>query len=545
MRQQHPKRRPGPGRLPSRHDDRGSMALALMAVVVGMMLAGLMLPMVIAQGRSSRFDISRVHALHAAQAGVDAMLGQIRQSTTTDSNGNVWGNSIGLPCWTQANPFSGTVDGVSSEQYSVYLSYYASNPTLTPAPSPMLCAAGYGTWDPTLQTSTPRYAIIHSTGTDGAATTGTSKGRTVASTYVFQTDDANIPGGQIRIYPDGSGNLWCLDAGSATPAAGTQLLLRACSTASPPSAQQTFAYRGDLSIQLVSSVSTAQPSGLCVDTSPTTHASTGVKIVLNPCAVANPAQCKVITACSPWNQQWSVDDNAHLRGALTDQSNTDSYCINAPSQSDGAAITLATCAGGITDTYQTWIPSPTAGAGMAGAANNQIVNYRQFATCLDVTGQNINSSFLILYTCKQNPNPNNVLWNQKFAPSPALGSAPATVLLKTTTGGVTYCLTSPLTSGGYPRMTTPCPASAVGKTAYSWTVYQTQDANGLDLPYAMKYTIVDANGQCLALGQNSDLYTGQYLKAVMAPCDGTTSQKWNANASLDAARIVNTHETQQ
>ena len=84
---------------------------------------------------------------------------------------------------------------------------------------------------------------------------------------------------------------------------------------------------------------------------------------------------------------------------------------------------LASCAGSVTDTAQTWVPSPTAGAGMAGAGNSQLVNYRQFATCLDVTGQDPTSAFLILYTCKQNPNPANVAWNQKFTPSPALGAA--------------------------------------------------------------------------------------------------------------------------
>ena len=74
-------------------------------------------------------------------------------------------------------------------------------------------------------------------------------------------------------------------------------------------------------------------------------------------------------------------------------------------------------------------------------------------------------------------------------------------------------------------------------------MYQTQDAAGNDLPYAQKYTLVDGAGRCLGPGPNSDLLNGQYVKAVVATCDGTTGQKWNANASLDAAKLTNTHET--
>ena len=82
-------------RMPSRDDDRGSLIMAMMAILVGTMLGGLMLPMVINQDRSTRFDITRVHSLHAAQTGIDVVLGQIRSSTTTDSDGNVWGDVTG------------------------------------------------------------------------------------------------------------------------------------------------------------------------------------------------------------------------------------------------------------------------------------------------------------------------------------------------------------------------------------------------------------------------------------------------------------------
>ena len=79
-----------------------------------------------------------------------------------------------------------------------------------------------------------------------------------------------------------------MDAGSTVPAVGTKVVLRECSTSTPLLPQQVFAYRSDLSIQLVSSVTSALPAGLCLDTSPTTHAATGVKLVLNTAPWSTP-----------------------------------------------------------------------------------------------------------------------------------------------------------------------------------------------------------------------------------------------------------------
>jgi hypothetical protein len=163
----------------------------------------------------------------------------------------------------------------------------------------------------------------------------------------------------------------------------------------------------------------------------------------------------------------------------------------------------------------------------------------------------VNASYLILYTCKQNPNPSKVAWNQKFTPSPALGAGPTKVLLTATTGGVTYCLKSPRAVGGYPVLSTPCPSSVTtAGPGFVWTVDQkyTDATKTIQLNYADKYTIRDdtvttpAGGLCLAPGNNSDLLNGEYYKAVVANCDGSTAQKWNADASLDAATVTNTHE---
>ena len=335
-----------------------------------------------------------------------------------------------------------------------------------------------------------------------------------------------------------------MQAENTNPVAGTRIVLRACSGTNPPLDTQVFAYRSDLSIQLVSSVKPATPAGLCVDTQPTAH-STGPGVVLKACGVANPAKCADITRCSPWNQQWSINDLAHFEGAATDQSNTDGTCIHAAAQADGTPLTVQGCKGGTDDPNQTWVPSPNAGAGMAGPTNKQLVNYRQFATCVDITGANISATYAILYTCKQNPDPSRVRWNQKFNPVPALTAAPTTTqLIITGDFGERYCLISARTPGGYARGSGGCPADASTPSSSSWTVYQTQDASGNDLPYAQKFTIVDSSGLCLAPGPNSDMLNNQYLKVIVDTCDGSTSQKWNASASLDRSRVIATHELQ-
>ena len=60
--------------------------------------------------------------------------------------------------------------------------------------------------------------------------------------------------------------------------------------------------------------------------------------------------------------------------------------------------------------------------------------------------------------------------------------------------------------------------------------------------YGNKYVIMNYNGLCLAPGPTNDLFIGQYVKVIVTTCDGSTGQKWNANPSLDSAKLTNTHE---
>jgi hypothetical protein len=538
--------------------DCGSIAFLLLVIVVSTALGAVLMNSIISQSKDTRFAMSRIRALDSAQAGIDYVLGQMRAAVLTSDP--TTGDDGLLPCgpWNDV-PAAGYGPGV----FTVSVAYYTMKPTLAGA-SPMVCTSE-GPYDVNAGTRTPRYALITSTGTDGTSPAGVSQGRSIQTTYVFQTNDVNITGGQIRIFPAGPSQ-YCMDAGS-NPAAGTAVMLQPCSTSNPPIDQQVWAYRSDLSIELVSSAATTS-TGLCISTTSPTH-SANESVVLKACEVADGAVCpggytpttyqqKTGGKCqiSQADEQWSVDDNAHLEGSNSTQTDIDGYCIDAPSQAANVALILSTCAGSVTDTYQTWVPAPTTGAGMAGAGNLQLVNYKQFATCLDVTGQNVAATYLILYTCKQNPNQSKVAWNQKFQPVPALNVTPTTTLLTTTTGGTTYCLYSPQSQGGYPYLVpqvaksasvpNPCPSSvaAAAGTGFQWTVYQrySNSAGTTELPYASRYTIQDASGLCLGPGDNDDLLNGQYYKAVVAQCDGSTGQKWNADPSLDEATLINTHE---
>ena len=102
-------------------DDRGSIALLLLVILVGVSLGALLVPMIISQDRTTRFDTTRVQALDAAQAGLDAMLGKIRLVTTGDAHL--------LPC--PASPTTGVVNG-GPAQYSVTVTYFTADPAQKP-----------------------------------------------------------------------------------------------------------------------------------------------------------------------------------------------------------------------------------------------------------------------------------------------------------------------------------------------------------------------------------------------------------------------------
>jgi hypothetical protein len=226
-------------------------------------------------------------------------------------------------------------------------------------------------------------------------------------------------------------------------------------------------------------------------------------------------------------------------GTNTTGTAMDSYCIVVQSPNvSGSQLVLSTACAGAYDNVHSFSPDKAVGAGMASATYGQLVNYNQFGRCMDVTGGKVNYGYLIAWPCKQDPNPANVSWNQRWT-TPALPSGQdglstnvATGTITTTKSPTTYCLTSPLSTavGQYPQTLT-----CTGGSNQQWTVYGKTDS------YATSYQIKDSSGLCLL--PRDDTYsppdwfqTVNYIsKIYVAACDGSTLQKWNADKNVLSA----------
>lgn len=239
-----------------------------------------------------------------------------------------------------------------------------------------------------------------------------------------------------------------------------------------------------------------------------------------------------------------MNDNAGMQGTDTG-TDLNGLCwgVVTPDQ-PGSNVALGTqCVG--TNGYDnkvSWQPEAAVGAGASGAAYSELVNYAQFGRCLDVTDQNVGSSFLIAWPCKQNPDPTKVAWNQRWtlpATTDGVGSGQITTTIP---DGTKYCLLSPLSSASKTYVTVKkCPDTITQGT--KWTV-RTEVAS-----YAASYQIEDSSGVAGGAGLclqptdpkavPADLFekgTG-ISKIVVQPCTASTLQKWNAPPNIDAPSV--------
>lgn len=558
-------------RWPPATDDRGSLPLALLVTIIGVGLVALLVPIVIMQNQITRAGASRATALAEAEAGIDVAAGQIRAATATVA-GVTAGDPADLPC----GPITGST-GQSGGSYTATISYFLEDPSnhtadpdwLAPQTSAgvgnaMQCSPGYGTHaidSAGDDVYVPSFALIRSTATASGHT------RTLYITYKVQTTNRNISGGFIKIFPPADATeFYCMDAGDpSTWAVGSQVRLQTCPTDGITPDRQRWAYNPNLTIQLTTTVDNPDfaslnngDQGLCLGTSMSSGQSSGQQLTLQACpndpAVPGdpsasppvPPQAAQTPPAQPnYRLMWSIDDNSNLVNSNTSGTGRGNLRVYVSTQQAGQQLVLSSGSGSVTSPNYTWVPSPDAGAGQAGAQNKQLVNFAQFGRCLDVTSQNTSSPFLILYTCKQDPNPSATSWNQKFTASPTLvGAQPQTVSWRTDPGsGTVYCLTTSNSTSTYVHVEK-CSTNSTA-TLYQqqrWTVYQTLDPSSAPLAYRYKFTVVDVNGLCLAPGPSTDLYNGQYYKSVVATCDGTTNQKWNADPNVAATGLSNLHE---
>lgn len=527
-------------RRPRPADERGSMAMLMLVVIVGLMLSALIVPIILAQNRTTQFDTTRVRALGAAQAGIDVALGDLRAALPS-----VVGGSSQLPCASTSSPIAGRVAASTSAPgsvaYNVSVDYFPFDASGVPNMSAkMPCSGTYLSG-----TTTPSYAMLTSLGiVNGPTVNGCPASvapaycRTLVTTYVLRTDSGN-PGGVIQLTPATTGSAaLCMDAGSA-PAVNSGVVLQICSKTNPPIAQQVFAYRGDLTLWLPSSVST-YPNGLCLDINSTATAPVaGDAIVLKACVAAG--------TTPPSTQRWSLNALAEFEASLrSSQTNgvLAALCMSVANPSASLPVGLAACSSTAYDPQQVWRPAPSVGAGAAGLPSStisgrrvsQLVNYNEYSRCLYVTAQDVTTNHLIDYPCTQNPWSGAMKWSEKFS----VRSIPAG--LKSVNGqiyttppplGLNYCLTSPGTSGGYVTIALTCGSSPL----QTWTMY----GGDKSLPYSTKYTIRDSSSPALCLGLTARYGAESWSAIDVEPCTGAAEQKWNAPSSLSII-LQNTSE---
>lgn len=489
-------------------DERGSLPLAMMLTLVGTSLSTLIVPVVISQVRDTQSTVERARALHAAQAGIDMVTGAIRASAGSIAN---------LVCMPAAAPVIGAVGAGLPGRYQVSVEYQDATHKALPCASKLSHLL-----------SVPSYAVITSLGTvEGTAgqpiLPGDPRTRTLTATYVFRFTNANVEGGLVRFY----GGAYCLDGGSGSPGTGTIVTTQPCN---PGSAQQTFAYTKYLTLQLVSSRTAANPLGMCIDSGPSPIS--GALLRFQVCGTA-------VTV--PYHQRWNLNDSSNFQSTSA-AGGLGTSCMHAKAGSTNGAFMEVVGCGGTADNTRTFAPEASVGAGAAGAPYN-LVNFKQFGRCVDVT--NFDTTLdLIVWPCKQAPNPLNVAWNQRFT-VPLAASEQGTVkgLITTydnTRTYKTYCLTTYKPGGAkHFVMMKACPTALdtqEARDAVQWKVsYQ-------EATYGTSYIIKDAYDRCLSPTNlddpalpASDIFKGSTVvsKLTTAVCDGSKLQKWNAPANIE------------
>jgi Tfp pilus assembly protein PilX len=504
----------------------GDEGTALMITIFTMLLVTTMSltvgSAVLLQVRPTQAEQKATRTLTAAEAGFDVALNRIRAAQ--DASGN--GVRTSLPCTATAGTvLTGTMSGTDPSAYSVKIRYYNADPSGQSASwrssSTNLVACSSGA-----PASVPAYALLESTGS-GAAIRGISGldfDRVVEQVYRFNVTNENVLGGQIVL----NTTTTCLTA--ENHANNAKVSVTACDTTGAD-IKQKWSYTPELLLKTYD----ASGNAYCI------QADSSIN-----------AQAKLTSSCDATKavQVWSFNDNGRFEGAEADGSgrpsgDTNGWCLT--TANSNFVVMKQECSGGY-DAVHTFNPVAQVGAGAAGDTTRQLVNYRYFGRCLDVTAQNRDATWLIGYPCKQAPSATYVAWNQKFTWDATTeqfctNTSNAAVTSCALTNSNLYCLSAG-TSGSTPAVGTRVllKLCSTTNTAQKWT------RRG-DLPgnYAASYNILTLNGGlCLDLNpagaSEASTYDKQWGLIQVSTCDGSTRQKWNAPADLSPSSTINTYE---
>ena len=516
-------------------DEGSGLILVFLVMLISSALSLVLLEGAVSMAKQASANNKRVTSLSAAQAGLDAGLGQIRAAVNTVTN---VGDVGSIPCTIAPGQVGGTntpSQGSTTGSYVVSVQYFAVDPT---AQSSAWQANSSNTINcPALghPDKVPGYALLKSTGTSAAG-----KARTVQTTYIFTTTNQNISGGLIHVQGGGQSGIpdLCPDAGSAHPAVGDLITMQPCDSTDQG---QRWAYQTDLSLLLTSTTNDQLPAApMCIQATGTPYAPSGTPLKVAACT-GQPTTGTVSIL-----QQFSYDDNGQFESSkyngTTPALSGLCWKVTTPNTA-GSGLTVNSCG-------QSWRPEAAVGAGMAGANTRQIVNYQEFGRCIDATNQDPNYAFMIAYPCKQSPDPSSLTWNQLYsyiASTTTVGVHQ--ISTADTANGITYCLTSPMAqqtsptvAGPFVRLN-PCPTGALPANM-QWT--ETLNTGN----YLTSWEIQDGENPALCLGVSltgtgtaSTSGLGEWDSLYVQPCDGSLEQKWNAPPNVPAGSLTGTTET--
>lgn len=508
-----------------------AMVTTLLAIMLTATLSMIMLAVIMNQVMPTSYLQTSSQTIFAAEAGVNAVVGQIRTSDSVATPLGVYGDTASLPC--ESAPVMGTVGGATSDlRYEAVVRYYREDPTgqteVWLDANKVTCAVGSG------PVQNPIYALITSTGIGAPVPglSGVSGDRMLQAVYEFQVTNSNIPGGLIFNQADDA-NLdrkFCLEAQGLAPGAYVRYAPVAGCGDDPD--HQLWIYAESYQLKLAST--TVESSGLvplCI-----TRPSSGAMglVTLQP--------CKATTDAARWTQLYSF--NGFL-GFTAENSSITNY-----EETSTRRVVLGANTSTLSGTSRlevrselndrgreavhSFTPEPSVGAANASHDTHQIVNFYEFGRCFDVTRQDLGRTFLIVYPCKQDPSGGSQLaWNHKFfydEPADGLGfTSPQQIyFMSSNTGGSKYCLYSQ-GDGNYVHWRTPCQ----GTSDEQWTRHASTNTLG-------EYTIRDRNGLCVSIGSPyppaiDDLKN--WSTVITEACNGEDWQMWNAPPSTVSASV--------
>ena len=495
-------------RAGSRGESEGGVALltAIFFMVLAAGLSVVLLSAILSQGVPARTAQKNTRTVYSAQAGLQNALGLIRSAAKApDVNGKVFGDPAKLPCSVAGKVTASAGEGAF---YAVTIQYFSEDPAMKDdawrSANDFPCASPGGL------ASVPKFAYVYSGGKDATAPTSPDDSdRALSAIYKFRVSNANVSGGMIW----NSNSTFCLEAMNDKNNPNIQYVPQSECLGTD---LQLWAYSTDHQLKLASTTAGGVP-GLCI---------TGPKKAGdNNRQQATLEDCRAPTDANRWSQLWNWTGDYSWRGQNPDiSSGPSNYCLS-PDTADGSAASeykqlyvRPGCNG-------TFAPSSSVGAGAAGYATHQLVNYAEFGRCADVTNEDITSAFMISYPCKQDPTGTGTYlrWNHKwfYTEPTAIGQTslgPQEIYVNAPVGK--RCLTAPdVGAGNGDLVFLVCNSSNKQK----WTrVKDTGD-------YASSYLMVDTFGRCMFADPSSPFNT-YYSKIRVTACDGSLKQKWNAPA---------------